>query len=97
MHCPVPLSAEHNLEAYFKPLETLLPVLHGNGTELFLGLIHAGNRNATRKMIKSACQTMLGFNLGEFGISTECGWGRTPQWQLASIKEISLSESKPLF
>ncbi|KAK7219343.1 hypothetical protein V2G26_007346 [Clonostachys chloroleuca] len=97
MHCPVPLSAEHNLEAYFKPLETLLPVLHGNGTELFLGLIHAGNRNATRKMIKSACQTMLGFNLGEFGISTECGWGRTPRWQLASIKEISLSESKPLF
>lgn len=92
MHCPVPLSALGRLEYYFQPIQTLLPQLRHGRTELFLGLVHANNADATNDMISAACKALEGF---EFGVSTECGWGRTPDNHLDSIINITRSVSKP--
>jgi hypothetical protein len=93
MHCPVPLSAVDRLDSYFEPLKTLLPRLRQDGTELYLGLVHAHNLEITRKMIAAAGKVTEDF---EFGVSTECGWGRTPTSDLESIMKISTAVSDPL-
>lgn len=93
MHCPVPLSATDKLDSYFEPLKTLLPRLRQDGTELYLGLVHAHNIESTRKMIEAAGRVTQDF---EFGVATECGWGRTPANDLESIMEISTAVSDPL-
>ena len=54
--------------AYYAPLAGLrLP----EGCELYLGLIHHDDREGDRRRIAAASRTV-----GDFGIATECGWGR---------------------
>jgi hypothetical protein len=67
MHMPVPISRDD--DAYFAPLSGLR--IHP-GTELFLGLVHAGDgASGTLKRMGVARR-----HVPEFGIATECGMGR---------------------
>lgn len=90
LHCPVALSAIDRLDDYFRPLEALVPRLRRDGTELYLGLVHAGDMESTRRMVKAASKVAP-----EFGVATECGWGRTPADHLEGIMEISTAVSEP--
>jgi hypothetical protein len=67
MHMPVP--ADRDDAAYFEPLKNLR---RSDVTELYLGLVHAGDgvEGAVRRM-RAAAGTV-----GDFGIATECGMGR---------------------
>ena len=69
IHMPVP--KERDDEAYFAPLAglRLKP-----GCELYLGLVHmTGGIEGTRRRIAAAEKVVR-----DFGISTECGFGRRP-------------------
>jgi hypothetical protein len=67
IHLPVP--RERNDDAYFAPLADLdLPP----ATELYIGLIHHDDADGDRARIVAASRVCP-----SFGISTECGWGRT--------------------
>ncbi|HKW95028.1 MAG TPA: hypothetical protein VJX92_24300 [Methylomirabilota bacterium] len=67
LHLPVP--RERDDAAYFAPLRTLrLP----GPTRLYLGLIHHGDEAGDRRRIDAA-RAAVG---GDFGVATECGWGR---------------------
>jgi hypothetical protein len=67
IHMPVPI--ERNDDAFHRPLADLKLV---NGTELFLGLVHAKDGvEGTRARIAAARRYA-----GEFGIATECGMAR---------------------
>jgi hypothetical protein len=72
IHMPVPKDRDDG--AYFSPLQELA---RGPSTELYLGLVHAGDGAAgTVRRMKAASAFASGF-----GIATECGMGRsrTPQ------------------
>jgi hypothetical protein len=72
VHMPVPMDRDD--PAYFAPLRELVL---GPSTELFLGLVHAGDGAAgTVRRMKAASAFAPAF-----GIATECGMGRsrTPQ------------------
>ena len=90
VHCPVPLSAMGKLDSYFEPLSTLVPRLKRDSTELYLGLVHEDNIESTRSMIEAAAKVAP-----EFGVATECGWGRTPEKHYKSIMDISTAVSEP--
>jgi hypothetical protein len=67
IHLPVP--RERTDDAYFAPLADLdLPP----ATELYIGLIHHDDADGDRARIVAASRVCP-----SFGISTECGWGRT--------------------
>jgi hypothetical protein len=69
LHMPVPRSRDD--EAYFAPLSRLaLPA----ATELYLGLVHStdGTEGAQRRIAAASHYR------GDFGIATECGFGRRP-------------------
>lgn len=69
VHMPVP--RERNDEAYFAPLKDLKV---GPQTEIFIGLVHyTDGAEGTRKRIETAKRF-----LPNFGIATECGFGRRP-------------------
>jgi len=69
IHMPVPRDRDD--EAYFHPLEGLRL---NSETELYLGLIHLSDGiGGYRRRLKSAVATR-----SEFGIATECGFGRRP-------------------
>lgn len=91
LHCPVPLSAMETLDEYFAPLATMLPTLQNGGTELYLGVIHHNDAEGTRKRIEHA-----GRIVPEFGVATECGWGRTPPDQLESLMQTIAEVSSPV-
>ncbi|KPM42473.1 hypothetical protein AK830_g4118 [Neonectria ditissima] len=82
MHCPVPISAVDQLDAYLSPLSALLPLSH---TRLYLGLIHPRRPEETRKMFEAAKKVV-----DDFGVGTECGLGRTPKGDVKSIMDISM-------
>jgi hypothetical protein len=67
LHVPVP--RERDDAAYFLPLHALR---RPPGTALYLGLIHHGDQAGDRRRIATA-RTVL----ADFGVATECGWGRT--------------------
>ena len=92
-HCPVPKSALNKLDEYLAPLKDLLPKLKEHGTELYLGVVHFDDVAATKQMIEAAGRVLGGF---EFGVSTECGWGRTPPEQIQNIMKISTEVSEPV-
>ncbi|KAF4628589.1 hypothetical protein G7Y89_g9562 [Cudoniella acicularis] len=71
--------------AYYEPLRRLAI----GETKLFLGLVHPHDENGTRERIKVA-QLAYGKS---FGISTECGMGRTPVGDIRSIFTISKAVS----
>ena len=67
LHLPVPIG--HDDEAYFAPLAALTPV-----EELYLGLVHREDgAEGARRRIAAAVRFAP-----EFGVATECGFGRAP-------------------
>lgn len=90
-HVPVPLSAMDKLDSYFTPILPLLPKFVEHGTELYLGLVHPNDLEGTKKRIEAAKAALGDY---DFGVATECGWGRTPSHEIASIMEISREVSE---
>lgn len=78
------------LDSYFEPLGTLTPRLKEDGADLYLGLVHENKMDSTRAMIEAASKAVP-----EFGVATECGWGRTPEKHIQSILDISTAVSQP--
>lgn len=67
LHIPVP--KDRTDIVYFEPLKALkLP----KETELYLGLIHFDDADGDKARMAAACTIVK-----TFGVSTECGWGRT--------------------
>ena len=85
IHMPVP--HERDDDAYYAPLADLrLP----GETELYLGLLHAGDDGAPRR-IAAAREHVAGF-----GIATECGWGRGGAAAVTGLLELHRELSAPL-
>ncbi|AMB59321.1 hypothetical protein [Microterricola viridarii] len=84
VHLPVPI--ERDDAAYFAPLAEL--ALHPE-TKLFLGLVHHedGVEGATRR-IAAARPVLASAGLTEFGIGTECGFGRGPAERTAPLLRL---------
>jgi hypothetical protein len=85
IHLPVP--KERADAEYYTPLADLKLNSSGSGTKpplLYLGLVHASDETGTRKRIDTA-RSSIPFN---FGISTECGLGRTSDGDIDSILKI---------
>ena len=81
IHMPVPQSKTD--ETYFAPLENL----RLDDTMLFLGLVHANDEEGTNKRVEVAKKVYS----KPFGVSTECGMGRTPPEDFRSVLRISAS------
>jgi hypothetical protein len=81
VHLPVPKDRVD--EAYYKPLQDLKL---SPETDLVLGLVHANDLKGTQSRIATA-SSVLGDGR-RFGVSTECGMGRTSRDELDSIFEI---------
>ena len=87
IHLPVP--RDRNDEDYFKPLKKLS--LHDN-TQLFLGLVHYSDGiDGTRKRIETAKKFV-----NNFGVATECGFGRRSQDTLEELMKIHTAVSSPI-
>jgi hypothetical protein len=79
LHMPVPV--DRGDEAYFKPLAGLKL---GPKTKLFLGLVHdSDGASGTRKRIAAAAKYAR-----DFGIATECGFGRRPPETIPNLLRI---------
>ncbi|HET8532142.1 MAG TPA: hypothetical protein VFO08_13410 [Methylomirabilota bacterium] len=77
LHLPVP--RERDDAAYFAPLRDLaLPP----GLRLYLGLLHHGDRAGDRRRIDVARDAVA-----DFGVATECGWGRGEPARLPGLLE----------
>ena len=85
IHMPVPHDRDD--DAYYAPLGDLRLPLE---TELYLGLIHAGDDGAPRR-IAAARQ-----HVEHFGIATECGWGRGGAAAVSGLLELHRELSAPL-
>ena len=72
VHVPVP--RDRHDDAYFEPLQALAI----GDTKLYIGLIHYtdGVEGAMQRF-----ETFRNHYNGDFGVATECGWGRRPQDQ----------------
>jgi hypothetical protein len=79
MHMPVPRDRAD--DAYFAPLAQLaIPP----STELYLGLVHFTDGEAgTRRRIAAASKVRT-----DFGIGTECGFGRRPSETIVPLLEL---------
>lgn len=73
---------------YFEPLKGL----DFGQTELYLGLLHPDGEEATRKRIEAAKQA----GLNNFGVSTECGMGRTPREDIEPIFQTAKDVTVPV-
>jgi hypothetical protein len=79
MHMPIP--RDRSDDAYFAPLTGLK--LHPE-TRVYLGLIHhTDGVEGTKKRIETASKY-----IGNYGVATECGWGRRPAETLTELIEI---------
>ncbi len=79
LHMPVP--AGRSDDAYFGPLANLKL---DPGTKLFLGLVHdSDGAEGTRKRIDAAAKYAR-----DFGIATECGFGRRPPETIPNLLRI---------
>ena len=77
LHLPVPRDRDDT--AYFAPLRALtLPA----GLRLYLGLLHHGDRAGDRRRIDAAREVVA-----DFGVATECGWGRGDPARLPGLLE----------
>ncbi|MBP2412892.1 methionine synthase II (cobalamin-independent) [Arthrobacter stackebrandtii] len=84
LHLPVPI--ERDDAAYFAPLAGL--ALHAE-TELFLGLVHHEDGVAgAAKRIAAARPAVAEAGFGQFGIATECGFGRGPAERTAPLLRL---------
>ena len=75
LHLPVP--RERDDTAYFEPLRELNQPA---ATRLYLGLIHWNDGPGDRRRIDAARHTVP-----NFGIASECGWGRTDPSHLPGL------------
>lgn len=82
IHFPVP--KERTDVEYLLPLKALLERLDER-TQVFVGLVHAGDYEGTMRRIEAAKEV---FGRRNFGISTECGLGRRGKEELGSVLEI---------
>ncbi|KAI0521563.1 hypothetical protein F5B22DRAFT_542843 [Xylaria bambusicola] len=83
IHLPVPKNRTD--PEYFLPLKDLkLNETGAKPPHLYLGVVHAKDESGTRKRIETA-QATIPFS---FGVSTECGLGRTPPDEIESILSI---------
>jgi hypothetical protein len=74
-HIPVP--KERADDAYYAPLENWR---RPAGTELYLGLLHHDDAAGDKRRIAVA-KTFI----DDFGLSAECGWGRTEPGRLPGL------------
>jgi hypothetical protein len=87
IHMPVPRDRAD--EAYFAPLRDLKLQ---PGTELYLGLVHYSDGEAgTRRRIEAAQQAVT-----QFGVATECGFGRRPPETVPDLLRIHSAVAAPV-
>jgi hypothetical protein len=86
LHLPFPRAAERR---YFAPLADLrLPP----GVEVYLGLVHyTDGVDGTRRRIAAAREA-----LNDFGVATECGWGRRDPATTSALIGIHRQVSEPI-
>jgi len=87
IHLPVPRARDD--ERYYAPLADLR--LRAE-TELYLGLVHHtdGEEGTLRRMAVAARF------VGDFGVATECGWGRRPPATVPELLRIHHAVTAPL-
>lgn len=87
MHMPVPRGRQD--EAYFAPLSELRLQPE---TELYLGLVHLTDGvGGTNERIAAARAV-----IGDFGVATECGFGRRPAETIPSLLDVHSAVTEPL-
>ena len=87
VHMPVP--RDRNDEAYFAPFRGLRLQ---RSTEFYLGLVHMTDGvDGTRSRIRAA-QTVV----GDFGVATECGFGRRDPDTIPELLDVHAAVSDPL-
>ena len=86
IHLPVP--RERTDDAYFAPLAGL--DLHPE-TKLYLGLIHHTDGIGGARQRIAAAQKVV----SDFGVATECGFGRRPSEQVSRLMEIHREVAAP--
>lgn len=89
--CPIPVSAMDNLDAFIQPIVPFYEKLHAQGGELYLGVVQFDDPEGTKKRIEAALKYVP-----EFGVSTECGMGRTPPEQVPGLFKLSAEVSQPI-
>lgn len=87
IHLPVP--RERDDDGYYRPLQDL--ALQRN-TELYLGLVHyTDGVSGTSRRIKAAQKYVT-----DFGVATECGFGRRPRETLADLMSYHIKVADPV-
>lgn len=88
LHLPVPI--ERDDAAFFAPL-TALDI--DASTELYLGLVHRedGLEGATRRIAAAQAHVSR-----EFGVATECGFGRSPEGTATALFKTHRAVSRAL-
>ncbi|KPI42853.1 uncharacterized protein AB675_1822 [Cyphellophora attinorum] len=85
IHMPVPKDIDS--QPYLAPLSTLDHLLQQQRTKVYLGVVHAEDSEGTQARIETASE-LLGKMGVNFGLSTECGLGRTPGDQIPGILKL---------
>lgn len=83
VHMPVPKNRVD--DEYYAPFKQLRLK---SQTKVFLGLAHAWDVEGTQKRIEVARKV-----LGDFGIATECGMGRTPKDEFDAVMDVLATAS----
>lgn len=85
----MPVPCNRNDDDYFKPLEQL----NIGDTKLYIGLIHLtdGVQGSLDRL-----NTFRKYYSGDFGIATECGWGRRKAETISKLIEIHLKVAESL-
>jgi len=86
LHLPVPQDRDD--EAYFAPLGD---IKLGAATKLYLGLIHYQDASGDQARMRAAAKVCR-----NFGIATECGWGRADPERLEGLLEAHTAAVKVL-
>lgn len=87
MHMPVPRG--RNDDGYFAPLSDLQLQPE---TELYLGLVHlTDGADGTNGRIAAAQRV-----IGDFGVATECGFGRRPAETIPALLDVHAGVADPL-
>lgn len=88
LHLPVPRDRDD--DAYFAPLRDLRL---GEETELYLGLVHmTDGADGTRRRISTARRHLD----REFGVGTECGFGRRPADTIPALLRLHTEVAEPV-
>lgn len=91
-HFPTPQSAMAFLPKYLSPLSVLYPALQEHGCELYLGVVVFDDLEGTKLRIEEAKRFAP-----KFGVSTGCGFGRTPPEEIEETMRLMAEVSEPVF